>query len=72
MAQEEEKQQEQVQPVAEQATEKPLQSSPAQEEYEYVTGFKLAVVLLALTLVFFVVMLDMSIVVTVSISNHPT
>lgn len=36
------------------------------DEYEYLTGFKLAIVLFLVTLVFFLVMLDLSIVATVS------
>ena len=36
------------------------------EEYEYVTGFKLAIVIVSVTLVFFLVMLDLSIIATVS------
>lgn len=36
------------------------------EEYQYVTGFKLAVVIVSVTLVVFLVMLDLSIVATVS------
>lgn len=36
------------------------------EEYRYVTGFKLAIVIISVTLVFFLVMLDLSIISTVS------
>ena len=36
------------------------------EEQEYVTGFKFAIVMVSLTLVFFLVMLDLSIITTVS------
>ena len=36
------------------------------EDYEYVTGFKLAIVIASVTMVFFLVMLDLSIVATVS------
>ncbi len=36
------------------------------EDYEYVTGFKLAIVIVSVTLVFFLVMLDLSIIATVS------
>ena len=35
------------------------------EEQQYVTGFKFAIIMVSLTLVFFLVMLDMSIVSTV-------
>lgn len=49
--------------------ESPL-SSPNQEMssdmYEYVTGFKLAIVIASVTMVFFLVMLDLSIIATVS------
>ena len=37
-----------------------------QEEQQYVTGFKFAIVMVSLTLVFFLVMLDLSIITTVS------
>ena len=36
------------------------------EEQQYVTGFKFAIVMVSLTLVFFLVMLDLSIITTVS------
>ena len=35
------------------------------QEYNYITGFKLAIVIFSLTMVFFLVMLDMSIITTV-------
>ena len=35
-------------------------------EQQYITGFKLAIVMVSLTLVFFLVMLDLSIIATVS------
>ena len=38
----------------------------SQGEHQYVTGFKLAIVMVSLTLVFFLVMLDLSIIATVS------
>lgn len=68
---EEEKEQDPTSPVAEQSDEKPQQSSPAEDEDEYVTGFKLIIVIVAVTLVCFLMMLDMSIIVTVSMSRHP-
>ena len=40
-----------------------------QEEQQYVTGFKFAIVMVSLTLVFFLVMLDLSIITTVSEQN---
>ena len=67
---EEEKEQESTSPVAEEPNEKPQQSSPLQDQYEYVTGFKLVIVIVAITLVAFLMMLDMSIIVTVSIFNR--
>ena len=49
----------------------PLAPSPdhlgAPEDNQYLTGLKLAVVLLSLTLVFFLVMMDIAIVTTVSL-----
>ena len=36
------------------------------EEYQYVTGFKLAIIMVSMTLIFFLVMLDLSIITTVS------
>ena len=36
------------------------------EEQQYVTGFKFAILMVSLTLVFFLVMLDLSIITTVS------
>ena len=36
------------------------------EESQYVTGFKLAIIMISLTIVFFLVMLDLSIIATVS------
>ena len=35
------------------------------EEYQYVTGFKLAIIMVSMTLIFFLVMLDLSIITTV-------
>ena len=52
-------------------------SEPGHEEYKYVTGFKLAIVIVSVTLVFFLVMLDLSIIATVSqllgckLTQHP-
>lgn len=48
--------------------ERPISSSgqESSEEYEYVTGFKLAIVIASVTMVFFLVMLDLSIIATVS------
>ena len=40
-----------------------------QEEQQYITGFKFAIVMVSLTMVFFLVMLDLSIITTVSISS---
>ena len=37
-----------------------------QKDHQYVTGFKFAIVMVSLTLVFFLVMLDLSIITTVS------
>lgn len=37
-----------------------------QTDHQYVTGFKFAIVMVSLTLVFFLVMLDLSIITTVS------
>ena len=36
------------------------------EDHQYVTGFKFAMVMVSLTMVFFLVMLDLSIITTVS------
>ena len=36
------------------------------EEYQYVSGFKLALIMVSMTLIFFLVMLDLSIITTVS------
>lgn len=36
-----------------------------QKDHQYVTGFKFAIVMVSLTLVFFLVMLDLSIITTV-------
>ena len=35
------------------------------EEYQYVTGFKLTIIMVSMTLIFFLVMLDLSIITTV-------
>lgn len=43
----------------------------AGEDYQYVTGVKLAILLISLTLVFFLVMLDLSIIATVSHAVAP-
>ena len=42
------------------------QQDTEHEEQQYVTGFKFAIVMVSLTLVFFLVMLDLSIITTVS------
>lgn len=54
--------------ASEERAERPISSSgqESSEEYEYVTGFKLAIVIASVTLVFFLVMLDLSIIATVS------
>ena len=54
--------------AGEEKAESPINSSgqEASEEYEYVTGFKLAMVIASVTLVFFLVMLDLAIIATVS------
>lgn len=54
--------------------EKPLDGSTepveaAETEYEYITGVKLWLVIASITLICFLMMLDMSIVVTVSFDN---
>lgn len=40
--------------------------NPEDEEYQYVSGFKLALIMVSMTLIFFLVMLDLSIITTVS------
>lgn len=45
-------------------------AEPTETEYEYVTGVKLWLATAAVTLVCFLMMLDMSIIVTVSLHNH--
>lgn len=50
-------------------SERPTSSSNQEmssEVYEYVTGFKLAIAIASVTMVFFLVMLDLSIIATVS------
>jgi hypothetical protein len=51
---------------AENADDGPKKASPDEEEYEYVTGFKRSIIIISVTLVAFLMMLDMSIIVTVS------
>lgn len=44
----------------------PQTNMDTQEDSQYVTGFKLAIIMVSLTMVFFLVMLDLSIIATVS------
>ena len=50
----------------EHGTEKAETQDTDNEEYQYVTGFKLAIIMVSMTLIFFLVMLDLSIITTVS------
>jgi hypothetical protein len=45
-------------------------ATESEKEHEYITGWKLVLVLAAVTLVVFLMLLDMSIIVTVSIMLH--
>jgi hypothetical protein len=46
-------------------TDKTLEQTTTGEEHEYITGFKLVIAMVSVTLVAFLMLLDMSIIVTV-------
>jgi len=47
-------------------------SPPVEDDYQYVTGFKLATITASITLVAFLIMLDQSIIATVRHTPHPS
>lgn len=57
---------EQLSSLGELSSESAKRQDPGYQDYKYVTGFKLAIVIVSVTMVCFLVMLDLSIIATVS------